>query len=129
LQKEKVEGKAEPAVAKGETATSDALHSTSATPWTDEAFWSKVHAQTSMGSDALLVTDAFPPVASTPEPKPHQLGVPLSEFSVGLTDTPFVWNYFDTPIAMILRAGLVGVTANAEHALRVEVGWVVGMRA
>lgn len=129
LQKEKVEGKAEPAVAKSETATSDALHSTSATPWTDEAFWSKVHTQTSMGSDALLGTDAFPPVASTPEPKPHQLGVPLSEFSVGLTDTPFVWDHFGTPIAMTLRAGLVGVTASAEHALRVEVGWVVGLRA
>ncbi|KAJ3034308.1 hypothetical protein HDV00_005216 [Rhizophlyctis rosea] len=52
--------------------------------------------------------------------------IPLADFPIGVTDTPFIWEYMGSVIPMTLRAGLVGVTVNNNGVLCPEVGWVIG---
>ncbi len=50
------------------------------------------------------------------------LQLKLCDFSVGLTKTPFTWEYFDINIPMNLISGLVGVTVTVEPCHRRSVG-------
>ena len=107
-----------------ETDSSDAYknefpRSESKTPWTDEKFWQTLRPKAS--PDFTLATSA------PPKPKVYT-SIPLADFGVGLTKTPFIWNYYGAELPMTLRAGLVGVTQLGTGALSPEVGWVIGRR-
>jgi hypothetical protein len=112
--------------------------STSDTPWADEAFWQSLRQgdqSPAEGTAALWssasgsIHGAAPPQTSS-SPRGHGLerGVPLADFFVGLSETPFIWDYYGTKLEMVLRAGLVGVSVTTSGALCPQVGWVIGKR-
>jgi len=107
--------------------------SRSSTPWTDESFWESIREQGSVASpfaggretESPLQGSTYTPVAPGAEEE-EEKGIPLADFPLGLTETPFIWIYWGQEIPMRLRAGLVGVTARSDGVLRPEVGWVLG---
>lgn len=53
-------------------------------------------------------------------------GPSVSDFPVGLSRAPFVWNYLGTEIPMVFSAGFVGVSQDpATKAVRPAIGWTI----
>ena len=73
------------------------------TPWLDDELWS------TNPKTKTLKKDRIDP----------------SDFPIGYTSTPFVWEYYKETLDMKIMSGLVGITLGEDGALKPELGWVI----
>jgi hypothetical protein len=102
-------------------------------PWADEDFWRALRETgreepSALWSGMQVHAAAPPEQIAPPAGFRKQRGVPLADFSLGLSKVDFIWDYFQVKIPMVLRAGLVGVSTTGSGVLCPQVGWVIGRK-